>query len=328
MVTKTETKGGKGSHNNKLTQCFDDIMKVAAEMLVQQQLKTIKLDPRTTHGFTQTQYRSLRDKVHLFHSIMDDLDSTLTTSSEYLDTVTQSAVEKKKLQQQQQEEEEAARRKQLQEEEEEKRRKQEQQLQKNTPTEPQQRLNQTPIDLTAPTPGSLLNDFDSNTNENGSASNFASEFSNLNDMDLSMFGGIEQDDFNMNDFNTTSATSNISRNNASSASNASMRTANNMNDGRNNADKSSSDGNGISNNSITNNSNGSNNNNNSINNTVNSDNGKNNNNNNSNASNNSNNNNGNNNPDSYLTLNDFNDLGIDWNATGDPGDLDINDFNI
>ena len=32
--------------------------------------------------------------------------------------------------------------------------------------------------------------------------------------------------------------------------------------------------------------------------------------------------------DEYLTLNDFNDLNIDWNASGNGGDLDLNKFNI
>ena len=34
------------------------------------------------------------------------------------------------------------------------------------------------------------------------------------------------------------------------------------------------------------------------------------------------------NPSSYLTLNDFNDLGIDWNAANDNNELNLEDFNI
>ena len=34
------------------------------------------------------------------------------------------------------------------------------------------------------------------------------------------------------------------------------------------------------------------------------------------------------NGEEYLTLNDFNDLNIDWSTTGDNGELDLSGFNI
>ena len=88
--TKTMT------YKNKLTVCFDDILKVGAEMMMQQQLKNVQLDSYLINGFSQSQQRLLKEKVKLFHGILDDLETSLSQSSSYLETLTAIGKEKEK----------------------------------------------------------------------------------------------------------------------------------------------------------------------------------------------------------------------------------------
>ena len=95
---------------NKLTQCFDDILKISSEMLLQQQLKTIQLDSKVSNGFNASQQRSLKEKINLFHGILDDLEISIAKSFDYVDTIVEISNEKliKKKELQRKEEEAAA----------------------------------------------------------------------------------------------------------------------------------------------------------------------------------------------------------------------------
>lgn len=84
------------TYKNKLTVCFDDILKVGAEMMMQQQLKNVQLDSYLVNGFSQSQQKLLKEKVKLFHGILDDLETSLSQSSSYLETLTALGKEKEK----------------------------------------------------------------------------------------------------------------------------------------------------------------------------------------------------------------------------------------
>ncbi|SJM88509.1 uncharacterized protein ZBIST_4698 [Zygosaccharomyces bailii] len=81
-------------HKNKLTQCFDDIMRVAAEMMLHQQLKTVQLDCSVVNGFSYNQQRVLGEKIHVFHAILDDMETTLDKSKSYVEAVYETGREK------------------------------------------------------------------------------------------------------------------------------------------------------------------------------------------------------------------------------------------
>ncbi|QLQ80374.1 hypothetical protein HG537_0D03750 [Torulaspora globosa] len=296
-------------HNNKLTQCFDDIMKVAAEMMVQQQLKTVQLDTSVINGFSEAQQRVLSDKIHLFHSILDDLETTLSKSKSYVKAIHQIAVEKEKEKERQRIDQ---RRKQ---EEEEQRKNRELEELKNRPVsgqriednrqhdiEPENRP-EFPIDRTS---GMLMGNLgDDGRNINGSPSMAMSaqsqiamtpgdsqqqsprnsqgrptqgdDMGEIGNMDISMFPGLDNTGFDMGNFSTG------------------------INVPEKNGDKTAEPINNFEKPSGTTDNNAS----------------------------------GNpetgymaDNGDNYLTLNDFNDLNIDWAANGDNGDLDLNGFNI
>ncbi|CCK72512.1 Med2p KNAG_0K01510 [Huiozyma naganishii CBS 8797] len=71
------------TEQNKLTRCFDDILRLSSEMLVQQQLKTIQLD--TVNGFTQDHQKVLSEKIHSFHGILDEVDVTLLNAVRFVE---------------------------------------------------------------------------------------------------------------------------------------------------------------------------------------------------------------------------------------------------
>ena len=87
------------NRKNKLTQCFDDILKLSTEMLVQEQLKMVQLDPAVANGFTANQKQLLRDRIHSFHGILDDLDITLSRCTEYIETVSKIGLERERARQ-------------------------------------------------------------------------------------------------------------------------------------------------------------------------------------------------------------------------------------
>ena len=86
-----------GLLKNKLTQCFDDMLRLSTEMLVQEQLKTIQLDNRITHGFPASQQRALKERFHAFQTILDDVDITLRNGSDYVEALARSGAEKEQL---------------------------------------------------------------------------------------------------------------------------------------------------------------------------------------------------------------------------------------
>ncbi|SCU85115.1 LANO_0C03378g1_1 [Lachancea nothofagi CBS 11611] len=268
-------------HQNKLTKCFDDIMKAAAEMLVQQQIKSIQLSSNIAPGFTQSQHKLLGEKVHTFHSVLDDIDLTLTTAKSCVDKFATEATERRQklLEEQRQQQK-------LKEEQEERERRLVEAQRVPEPAPPSS------ADFTESTPGAFLNeiskteiagskpnskasnasksDADSGKKSGNSNSNYGTDFNDLNDLDLSMFGGMEQNDLGLADFGEEQMRTNIEKTAANeNAYTTSMGPSNNDDPSQ----------------------------------ALNNDN---------NAA----------NPDSYLTLNDFNDLGLDWNASEGQNGLD------
>ncbi|EDO17954.1 hypothetical protein Kpol_1010p72 [Vanderwaltozyma polyspora DSM 70294] len=378
MATKSINLGGGTGGKNKLVECFEDILEVSSQMLVQQQLKSIQLDNSVISGFNQGQQKVLLEKVTLFHSILDDLEITLNKGKNYVDELTKigkdkeeerervrraeeekkrlleeeekkrllEEEEKKRLQleKEKREEEELKKKKKLEEEQElelEKLKEQQQQQQaekdksneennSNNLTSPTFFLD-TPTDLvtditgsnksaqtpqqvesnlvTAATSASLdnqspnLNKLDSSSNkdkqvnndqqsENNNQTLTTSAFDDPNSLDISMFPGLDGGAFDLGSFGASDM--NSLSNNLSTGSNNANNDSNNLSLLASNENQSST-------------------------------------NNNSDTNNNNNNNNESSvpvNTDDYLTLNDFNDLNIDWNTTGDPGDLDLNGFNL
>lgn len=404
------------TYKNKLTVCFDDILKVGAEMMMQQQLKNVQLDSYLVNGFSQSQQKLLKEKVKLFHGILDDLETSLSQSSSYLETLTALGKEKEK------EREEAEKKRAEQEnmrkvrEQEELKKRQEleeasqqQQLQQNSKEKNGLGLN---FSTTAPANTTDANGSKENYQELGSlqssnqtqlknanAANNGAAFSplttiriqnqqaqpsdamfnDLNSMDISMFSGLDSTGFDSTAFNATvdetkgfddnDSGNNYNDINISSIENNTNNNINSTKNGKDNNNESNKNNNGDEKNKNNNENNENNNNsseknNNNNNNNNNDDNGNNNNNNNSgNDNNNTTNNDSSNknnsittgndnenivnndlpttvvsnpgdnpppadNGEEYLTLNDFNDLNIDWSTTGDNGELDLSGFNI
>ncbi|KAM3161162.1 Mediator of RNA polymerase II transcription subunit 2 [Lachancea thermotolerans] len=265
------TMASESVHQSRLTQCFDEIMKTAAEMLVQQQIKSIQLSSDIAPGYTQKQYKSLGDKVHAFHSVLDDLDLTLSASKSCVDKLALEAQERKQEAEKQRIKEEEEARKKLSE------------MQKPE-------TSNTATSFPESTPGTMLNEISktgiagADSGSRGSNNNvatgaaYANDFNELNDLDLSMFGGMEQNDLGLADFGENAMNSNANGgkdNTHEGGFNAAITPGNNEGtNGNQGTDVSSA------------------------------------------------------NPESYLTLNDFNDLGLDWNNTEGQGGLDMNEFNI
>lgn len=367
------------SYKNKLTACFDDILKVSAEMMMQQQLKNVQLDPYMVNGFSAQQQNTLKEKIHMFHGILDDLENMLSKSTYYVDTLANLGKESKRQkelelekQREQEEEEkkqkllELERKKKEQEEEEEKKKKQkeeeekrkkeleEQERKKKEQEEEEKRRRQqeqdgdkqqsmfdgldfTNADLDTSQPGtSGQNDIKSPTMGAGPQSAGTDKpnttdgpdktnppiaafglgdsqsgglYNDLNTMDLSMFSELDGGGFDASGFDTANtsnanATTNSVPNNNNPATNDS-----NMNNDPT-AAMNAFDGTAAGNNETLgqgeklefDQSNPSA----MLGNDINmGDNGE-----------------------DYLTLNDFNDLNIDWSAAGEGGDLDLNGFNI
>ncbi|CAI4059634.1 hypothetical protein SUVZ_04G2300 [Saccharomyces uvarum] len=364
-------KSTKTTYKNKLTVCFDDILKVGAEMMMQQQLKNVQLGSYLANGFSQSQQKLLKEKVKLFHGILDDLETSLNQSSSYVKTLTALGKEREK------EREEAEMRKaeeenlrKLKEQEELKKRHEleeasQQQQQQQNPKEP----NGLGIDFSTAAPSSTAgtNDRRQNNQELGpplpsnqiqientnnaatNGTNFSpvaatqsqgqqgqpsdAMFNDLNSMDISMFSGLDNAAFDSTAFNAPpDSTKGLGDNNLANTNNDINTPSVNTNMSTNTS------GNSNKNNTVNTNTT-----------TTTTNNNDNNDNNNSNDNNNTNNNgnsigsndlqtanipNAGDNPppadngDEYLTLNDFNDLNIDWSTTGDNGELDLSGFSI
>ncbi|SCU90766.1 LADA_0F06326g1_1 [Lachancea dasiensis] len=287
-----------GRHHNKLSKCFDDIMTAAAEMMVQQQIKSIQLSSDIAPGFTQSQHKLLGEKVHAFHSVLDDLDLTLTAARNSVDSLAAEALEREqKLREQQR----------LQEKEDQKMKEQEEERKRLE--EARKSSEQAPAsggDYAESTPATFLNEISKtglaasksnikvdasgttasdngnsniggNAGDNGSGSNgnFSSGFNDLNDLDLSMFGGVEESDIGLGNFDDTQLAPPQDKNPGNQMAYSSTMTPSN---GRDPNDMLSDEAGG--------------------------------------------------NPDSYLTLNDFNDLGLDWNTSEGHNGLEMDEFNI
>lgn len=378
------------TYKNKLTVCFDDILKVGAEMMMQQQLKNVQLDSYLVNGFSQSQQKLLKEKVKLFHGILDDLETSLSQSSSYLETLTALGKEKEK------EREEAEKKRAEQEnmrkvrEQEELKKRQEleeasqqQQLQQNSKEKNDLGLN---FSTTAPANTTDANGSKENYQELGSlqssnqtqlenanAANNGAAFSpltttriqsqqaqpsdamfnDLNSMDISMFSGLDSTGFDSTAFNATvdetkgfddnDSGNNYNDINISSIENNTNNNINSTKNGKDNNNESNKNNNGDEKNKNNNENNENNNSGNDNNNTTNNDSS---NKNNSITTGNDNENIVNNdlpttvvsnpgdnpppadNGEEYLTLNDFNDLNIDWSTTGDNGELDLSGFNI
>lgn len=315
------------AHKNKLTQCFDDIMKVAAEMMVQQQLKTVQLDPSVVNGFSRTQQMILSEKVHMFHAILDDLETTLDKSKTYVEAVYEIGKEKEK---QKEEEREQLKRRQEEERKQIEELKRRQEMEKEA-QEQQQIIpveSDLKIDFSMDTPSGLLADFaDRNDDIDGNGINMQENQQKSVQTQATLTPlsqqhrqqsshqrqqSSQQSPVNANDSmqQPTGELSDLSNMDISmfpglensgfdmSTFNAGMDgTKTNINNNRNveptgNIQKPSE-------------TNGENN---SLNEAPSSG--------------------MNDNGDAYLTLNDFNDLNIDWTTSGDPADLDLNGFNI
>ncbi|QLL34455.1 hypothetical protein HG536_0G03170 [Torulaspora globosa] len=294
------------AHNNKLTQCFDDIMKVAAEMMVQQQLKTVQLDTSVINGFSEAQQRVLSEKVHLFHSILDDLETTLSKSKSYIGAIYEIAVEKEKErerkridQRRKQEEEEQRKNREL---EELKSRQLSGQSIEDNRIESE---NRTEFSRDRTNGMLVANLGDDRRNINGSPNMVMSaqsqiamtpgdsqqqsprnsqgqptqgdDMGEIGNMDISMFPGLDNTGFDIGSFGT--------------GINGSEKNGDKSTEPINTFEKPS----GTTDNNLSENPEAG----------YMADNGEN-----------------------YLTLNDFNDLNIDWAANGDNGDLDLNGFNI
>lgn len=295
-------------HSNKLTQCFDDIMKVAAEMMVQQQLKTVQLDASVINGFSEAQQKVLSEKVHMFHSILDDLETTLSKSKSYVGAIHEIGVEKEK-----QREQERIEQRRKQEEEEQRKNEELEELRRRP--EPEQRVEESRQQQMEPdnrldfqidgTNGMLTNLDDSSRNMNGSPGMVMSARSQvamtpresqqqspqnvqgqpsrgermgeMGNMDISMFPGLDNSGFDMGNFGggINDSDKNGDRNTDSMVNFDKPAAGNDNNTAENPSSVYMAD-----------------------------------------------------NGDNYLTLNDFNDLNIDWATNGENGDLDLNGFNI
>ena len=66
---------------------------------MQEQLKMVQLDPAVANGFTANQKQLLRDRIHSFHGILDDLDITLSRCTEYIETVSRIGLERERARQ-------------------------------------------------------------------------------------------------------------------------------------------------------------------------------------------------------------------------------------
>ena len=108
-------------HKNKLTQCFDDMLKMSTEMLVQEQLKTIQLDNGITNGFSGEHQKNLKEKFHMFHGILDDLDITLDKCASYVETLNKIGLEKEETRRKEAALEEERKKKKLEQEQEKQR---------------------------------------------------------------------------------------------------------------------------------------------------------------------------------------------------------------
>lgn len=390
-------------YKNKLTSCFDDILKISAEMMMQQQLKNVQLDPYMVNGFTTQQQHSLKDKIHMFHGMLDDLENALNKSNYYVESLASMGKEsrraemerlkeeeerKKRLREEEEaaaaaeakrkeeeeakakaaaeakrkEEEEAAKRKDQEQEakakaakakaeaearaakvaaEEEEKRKR---LQEEEEKQKQQQSMFDGLDFTTDLSGDNNNNSTNNSSNNmkspmgmvqasmgddankkeGSSRPFGSDtqkglYGDLNTMDLSMFSDLDASTFDPASFDT-SANSNTNSNNNNSNNNS-----NNNNNNNNNVDNKVG-GNSNDNNQNSDNTNA------AFNIQGNADSGMGQDQLDFDQSNPSamlgNDINMGDNGEDYLTLNDFNDLNIDWSTTGEGGDLDLNGFNI
>lgn len=306
-------------------------MKIASEMMVQQQLKTVQLDALVVNGFSQSQQRQLAEKIHSFHAILDDLETTLSKSKSYVQTVHDIGLEKERQKQKEmeeirikQEKEEELKR---QQEELQKRAQEEEDQQQNEQNKQQTQLNNSDsdskVDFSMATPHGLLADFGKN-----------------NTTDIDITGAIAAKDLPMNsptELNgEAQSTKHIRQYSAQQTPGLDQQSLQNgsddlgmnmnmisgldggeldmpdfnarMNENNNGNNSNSNDGMPLAENfepsSSENNKDVT-----ALNNT-------------------SAGNNLDDNEDDYLTLNDFNDFNIDWNTTGNPADLDLNGFNI
>ncbi|CAI4037887.1 hypothetical protein SMKI_04G2240 [Saccharomyces mikatae IFO 1815] len=228
------------TYKNKLTVCFDDILKVGAEMMMQQQLKNVQLDSYLVNGFNQSQQRLLKEKVKLFHGILDDLETSLSQSSSYLETLTELGKEKEKEREEAEKKraEEENLRKAKEQQELKKRQELEEVSQQQQQEQNSKEKNGLGLNFSTETPadkidasGSTQNDQEpgslqpsnqtpiGNTNATSNSATFPplattqsqlqqgqpsdAMFNDLNSMDISMFSGLENSGFDSTAFNAT-----------------------------------------------------------------------------------------------------------------------------
>ncbi|AQZ17657.1 MED2 (YDL005C) [Zygosaccharomyces parabailii] len=314
-------------HKNKLTQCFDDIMRVAAEMMLHQQLKTVQLDCSVVNGFSYNQQRVLGEKIHVFHAILDDMETTLDKSKSYVEAVYEIGREKEIKKEREREE---LRRRQEEEErktkeQEELKRRQEMELKAQAQQAQQQQQQQhhqqngvsnpgPKMEFPMDSSGSLLADFPGSerapVERNAAQSQKVSSDSMQPSLSASpqlgsnaapsAGGRVKQEQglpqHDLGDLGSMDISMFPSMDTGFDMGNFNSETDAAKMNGHSDAAASMArpdDGNDIG------------------------------------ATMDDPSNNGLvDNNDDYLTLNDFNDLNIDWAATGDPGDLDLNGFNI
>ncbi|KAL6948957.1 hypothetical protein ACO0QE_001438 [Hanseniaspora vineae] len=301
-------------HNNALKASLNDLMKYSGDLLLQQQLKTIRLDPNVMNVQDSNHIATINKCIRDFHSILDNMDITLSNSQKFLATYQKQLVVKmeqerkeKELQEKVRKEQEELQRKQREEEEqrEKERKKQEEEKQLKLKQENQGQ------GLVANASGaSSENQVATNTeiqnNDNISNSNDLNNFSlplNIMDSNFDTTSSSKMPDFGMDlsMFNTLDDPLSSTKNNSDNNHNANGGTNNNNNnpglatflEGGDDLlslgllqDPTNGSGN-INNNGDNNNG----------------------------TNNSSNNADKNNDDDQYLTLNDFNDLGIDWNSS-------------
>lgn len=308
-------------HKNKLTQCFDDIMKVAADMMLHQQLKTVQLDSSVVNGFSHSQQRMLSERIHIFHAILDDMETTLGKSKNYVEAIyevgkekeLQKEREREELRRRQEEEErrikeqeelkkhqemelKAQQEQEQKQQQEQEQRQQQKQQQQNNGMGPDLKMEfsmDTPSGLLADFPGASgdmngpgaisQNSYDKAPSPSQQSSTKVKQEPSLPQGDLGDLGGMDISMFPGMD--TGFDMSNMGGDpDPSKLGNSGDPTAGLAGPG--NASEVTGGLDDPGNNALVDNS------------------------------------------DDYLTLNDFNDLNIDWSATGDPGDLDLNGFNI
>lgn len=279
-----KSSNSEGIFNNKLTECFDDIMRISTEMLVQQQLKTLQLDSTIVKGYSNAQQKTLSEQIHAFHSFLDGVELTLISTSKYVDILKKSGLERAKLKKEQ-DELQAKKQRELEDDN----------SNKNKFTSglesaisgslgfdglPGQNIsNDNTINAVDAINGSNSNTNGKNSfgnipdNTNIHNSNFNTKF-DLNDMDLMMFGGIDnQNDFGLSTFDTNSTNPGVDIPSKQDSANVYANTSKQEQTQSFRIDMSNNNG-----------------------------------------------------SDNYLTLNDFNDINLDWNATGD-NELNLADFN-